>query len=335
VLGRADGIVPAGDSRALAARFASPVLVEHAGGHVIPSEERVRAAIRSFLEERLRARDAGGRATAPASPRKPIDVALWRGRSSPSMRVVFPSRGGAAPALVVLRGGAYGTSHGSGAGAAEWAAENGMVGVEVDYRTQETGDAYPSGYADAARALRLVRDHAAEWRVDPARVGVLGFSAGGHLASLLSTQPALHLDPDDDLAARLSARPDFVVLAYPLISFVEGWSPGAFVGSVENFFGRRAVDAVQRQQMSSELHVSPDHPPVFLWTTADDALVPASHARKFAEACERMNVPVTLRVFPHGPHGMGMALGNTTEVGTWSRQALDWLAARGVLGRDR
>jgi acetyl esterase/lipase len=183
--------------------------------------------------------------------------------------------------------------------------------------------------------VRLVRARAASFGADPARVGVLGFSAGGHLASLLSTQPALHLDPDDDLRDRLSARPDFVILAYPLISFVEGYSPGAFVGSVESFFGRRAVDVAMRRQVSSELHVTPGHPPVFVWTTADDALVPASHARRFAEACDRVNVPVTLRVFPHGPHGMGMALADAGEVGSWSRRALDWLASRGVLQRDR
>jgi acetyl esterase/lipase len=210
-----------------------------------------------------------------------------------------------------------------------------MVGVEVAYRSRETGDAHPKSYADAARAVRLVRDRAASWGIDPARVGVLGFSAGGHLASLLGTQPELHLDADDDLGPRRSARPDFVILAYPLISFVEGWSPGAFVGSVESFFGRRDVDAVLRRQVSSELHVTSDHPPVFLWTTADDALVPAAHAERFAQACERANVPVTLRVFPHGPHGMGMARGDRGEVGAWPRQALDWLAARGILVRAR
>ncbi len=330
VLGRADGIVPMSGSRALAARFAAPVVVEHGGGHVIPSEARVRDAIRAFLEERIAARDA---VRDERTPRAPTDVALFGGGASPSMRVVSPARGGSAPALVVLRGGAYATSHGSGADAAAWAAENGMVGVEVDYRSRETGDAHPKSYADAARAVRLVRDWAASLGVDPARVGVLGFSAGGHLASLLSTQPTLHLDPEDDLRARVSARPDFVILAYPLISFVEGYSAGAFVGSVENFFGRSDVDAGLRRQFSNELHVTPDHPPVFLWTTADDALVPAAHARLFAEACQRAGVPVTFRLFPHGPHGMGMALGDPGEVGTWSRQALDWLATRDILAR--
>src|SRR5262249_38303585 len=156
--------------------------------------------------------------------------------ASPSMRLVFPTTRRTGAALVVFRGGAYATSQGSGAGAADWAAANGMLGVEVAYRSRATGDVHPKSYADAARAVRLVRARAAEWEVDPARIGVLGFSAGGHLASLLSTQPALDLG-GDDLRARFSARPDFVLLAYPLVSFVEQYAPGAFAGSVENFFG--------------------------------------------------------------------------------------------------
>ena len=319
IYGRSDGIVPIGDSRALAAHFPSATVIEHAGGHVVAAEPGVIEGARAFLEERLRRSE-------------PVEVPLWNGRSAPSMRVVFPgARQGRAPALVVFRGGAYATSHGSGGGTAEWAATNGLVGVEVDYRTQATGDAFPGNYADAARALRLVRDHAGSWAIDPARVGVLGFSAGGHLASLLSTQPTLYVDPEDDLAARIPARPDFVILAYPLISFVAGYSPGAFVGSVENFVGRRDVDDETRRRFSNELHVSAGHPPVFLWTTADDALVPAEHSRRFAEACKRANVPVTFELFPHGSHGMGLALDQPGDVGGWTLEALGWLRAQKIV----
>ncbi len=137
--------------------------------------------------------------------------------------------------MLVFQGGAYATSAGSGGGSAEWIAQHGIVGVRVEYRTRGTGGSYPMSYADGARAIRLVRHRAAEWNVDPERVGVLGYSAGGHLASLISTTPTLFTDPDDDLAAQYSARPDLVVLAYPLISFVDGYSPGAFAGSVDNF----------------------------------------------------------------------------------------------------
>jgi acetyl esterase/lipase len=222
----------------------------------------------------------------PSSPSSSLTIPLWPGRDAPAMRVTFPPRpaddaGDTAgspprPALIVFRGGAYATASGSGRGAAEWAASHGLVGVEVEYRNAGTGDAYPAPYADAARAVRLVRSHAAAWHLDPAQVTVIGFSAGGHLASLLSTQPQLYRDPLDELAPTLSARPDLVVLAYPVISFLEGYRPGAYVGSAANFLGQPAPDEDTRRRFSSELHVTADHPPVFVWTTEDDALVPVS-----------------------------------------------------------
>jgi acetyl esterase/lipase len=272
---------------------------------------------------RRRNGDGNGRAST-------FDVPLWPGRERPAMRIVLPSRGGPepVPALVVFQGGAYATPFGSGGGSAEWIAEQGMVGVRVEYRTRGTGDAHPASYADAARAVRLVRHRAAEFGVDPGRVGVLGYSAGGHLASLLSTRPELYADPADDLAGRIPARPDLVVLGYPLISFVEGYAPGAFAGSVENFFGRSRADEKLRREFSNELHVDPTHPPVFIWTTRDDALVPYTHSRLFADACERSDVPVRFELFPHGPHGMGLALGQASAVGDWTNDLRTWLELR-------
>jgi acetyl esterase/lipase len=303
LIGRSDGMVPPADSRALAARFAEPTILEHGGGHVVASDSSIRAGVGAFLEVMSRRRAA------------PREIPLWRRRPRPSMRVFLPARprSTAAPAFVIFRGGAYGTSFGSGGEAAEWVASQGMVGIEVGYRTRETGDSYPAGYDDAARAVRLVRHRAKEWGIDPKRIGVMGFSAGGHLASRLSTQPSLHVAPEDDLAGEVSARPDLVVLAYPLISFVDGYQDDAFVGSAENFFGRRDLGESLRRQFSNELHVEDTHPPVFIWTTEDDALVPYTHAKRFADACRAAGVPVTYTLFPHGPHGMGLALGAPSD----------------------
>jgi acetyl esterase/lipase len=114
-------------------------------------------------------------------------------------------------------------------------------------------------------------------------------------------------------------------LAYPLVSFVEGYRPGAFVGSVDNFLGRRNVDEDLRRTFSNELYVDGTHPPVFIWTTRDDGLVPFTHAQLFAEACRRAGVPVRFDLFPHGPHGLGLALDETTEVRTWTTHLLEWL----------
>src|SRR5256885_2945211 len=209
------------------------------------------------------------------------------------MRVALPNGGGAAPspAVLVFQGGAYATAFGSGGGSAEWLAQQGIVGVRVEYRTQATGDAYPSNYADAARAVRLVRHRCAEWGVDPHRVGVLGYSAGGHLASLLSTQPARYTDPADDLADRVPARPDLVALAYPLISFVERYAPGAFAGSVDNFFGRRDVDERLRRDFSNERPLDATHPPGFILTTPHHAPRPYTPPPLFFDAPRQADVP--------------------------------------------
>jgi acetyl esterase/lipase len=203
-----------------------------------------------------------------------------------------------------------------------------MLGIEVEYGTRSTQVAWPGNYADAARAVRLVRQRAAEWGIDPARVGVMGFSAGGHLASLVSTRPTLYTAPEDDLAALFSARPDLVVLAYPLISFVDGYTPGAFVGSVESFFGRSDVDEPQRRHMSNELFVDGRHPPVFIWTTQDDALVPYTHSVAFVQALRQAHVPAAFTLYPHGPHGLGLALDEKGPVREWTAQLLTWLEGR-------
>ena len=109
---------------------------------------------------------------------------------------------------------------------------------------------------------------------------------------------------------------------------VERYAPGAFAGSAENFFGGTSITEERRRVFSSELHVDHTHPPVFIWTTKDDALVPYTHAQLFAEACRRVGVPVEYELYPHGPHGMGLAQGRDGGVGHWTDKLLDWLVQR-------
>jgi acetyl esterase/lipase len=249
------------------------------------------------------------------------------------MRVVLPERASTqpSPAVLVFQGGGY-SRLGSGGEAAEWLAAQGIVGILVEYRTQAgAGGAYPGCFADAARAVRLVRSRAAEWGIDPTRVGVLGFSAGGHLAALLSTRPDLHVDRADDLTG-IDARPDLLVLAYPVISFVEGYERAIEI-TAERFFGRPDPDESERREYSAERYVAPGHPPVFLWTTRDDELVPALHSELFADACAKAGVPVRFELFASGPHGMGLALDQPGEVRLWTDLLLEWLTAQwSVLG---
>ena len=112
-------------------------------------------------------------------------------------------------------------------------------------------------------------------------------------------------------------------------------SNGAFLGSVENFLGRADVSEDERRRFSSELHVEPSHPPVFLWTTSDDAVIPASHSQLFADACRRAHVPVAFTLFPHGPHALGLALDHPGDVGTWTTQLLAWLGQQWGPGAAR
>ena len=115
------------------------------------------------------------------------------------------------------------------------------------------------------------------------------------------------------------------LLAYPVISFVEGYRPGAFVSTVDNFFGRQDADESLRRRFSNELHVTPGSPPVFIWTTDDDALVPSTHSKLFADACRRAQVPVVFKLYPHGPHGLGLALDQPGDVGNWTNLFLEWV----------
>lgn len=323
IIGRSDGIVPNSRSFDLASKFKSPVILEHSGGHVIASTSSVRKGVMDFLEQQRkrlsqRQTDRNGLLVVP----------LWPGLSTPVMRVYFPTSTRTmkpAAAIIIFRGGAYTTSMGSGAGTAQWAAANGFIGIEVDYRTQSTHSSYPAGYADAARAVRLARANASAWNLDPGRVVLLGYSAGGHLASLLSTQPDLYRDPNDDLASSISAHADLVVLGYPLISFIDGYRPGAYLGSTENFFGRPNICEAERKAFSNELHVTAQHPPTFLWVCSDDTLVPPNHSRLFAESCRRMNVPVTFYEYSKGGHGAGLALNRSDDLGKWTTLLLRWL----------
>ncbi len=240
----------------------------------------------------------------------------------PNLVIYKPKAAGAnqRAAMLVCPGGGYGmlASDHEGVQFARLFASKGMVAAVLTYRVAP--NKFPAPYADAVRAMRILRSRAAAFGIDPARIGLIGFSAGGHLASTVATQPELYKDPEDDLAARVSARPDRVVLGYPVITF------GAFThaGSVKNLLGDHPTPE-QRKQFSGELHVGPQTPPAFIFHTADDAAVSVQNAFLFAEACVKHQVPVSLHVYPRGKHGVGMALDNP-ELNGWTEVLLRWLA---------
>jgi len=221
-------------------------------------------------------------------------------------------------AIIVCPGGGYGglAPH-EGDPFASLFTAHGYVGAVLYYRVAPWK--FPAPQADACRAIRLLRANAAQFGVDPQRIGLMGFSAGGHLTATTAAQPDLHHDPHDDLVSTVSARPDRAILAYPLVTFGEY----GHLGSQKNLLGD-PPDSKMCEQLSNEKHVTGNHPPTFLFHTATDDAVPVQNSLHYADACRRAGVPVELHVYEQGRHGVGLAL-NIPALSGWSNLLLDWL----------
>ncbi len=226
-------------------------------------------------------------------------------------------------AVVILPGGGYtilAMNH-EGHDYAKWLNERGIAGIVVKYRVSgkdDFGYGFPVPFLDARRAIRTVRANAAEWNIDPAKIGVMGSSAGGHLASLCTTRFADTFPEEgkDDIDKQ-SCRPDFSILIYPVISFGDL----AHGGSRHRLLGPDP-DAAALERYSTEKQVSKDTPPVFLLTTADD-FVDCRNSLRFAEACKAHGVPVSLHLFEKGGHGYG--LNGKDELTAWPALLEAWL----------
>ena len=242
-------------------------------------------------------------------------------QTPPSALTVIPAVGPslqAAPAVLVLPGGGYAMQADHEAEpVAEWLASLGIHAFVLRYRVAP--QRHPAPLEDAKEAMLWIRSGAHGLRVDPARVGVLGFSAGGHLAATLSVNVTVG-DPALDLPG---AVPDLSILCYPVISFVNS----VHQGSVDNLAGAGASAGMLRD-LSAELHVGPATPPAFLWHTSDDDAVPVSHSLAYASALSAAGVPVELHVFPHGAHGLGLA-NDEPGAGQWSGLCAEWLRSFG------
>ena len=230
-------------------------------------------------------------------------------------------------AVVVCPGGGYGglAADHEGRQIAQWLNSLGVSAFVLRYRL---GPVYhhPVELGDAARALRTVRARAAEFGVDPNRVGIWGFSAGGHLAATLST----HWDRGDTSASdpleRASSRPDFAILAYPVITFTEPWT---HQGSKRNLLGDHPDPSLARW-LSNEQQVTPETPPTFLFHTNADTGVPPENSVYYYLALRRAGVPAELHIYEKGPHGVGLAWTDAI-LGTWPQRLADWMRTRGIL----
>ena len=173
---------------------------------------------------------------------------------------------------------------------------------------------------DALRAIRLVRHHAKDWNIDAKKIGIMGFSAGGHLASTAATHFDYGNGSANDPVERESSRPDFLVLAYPVISFVDS---STHPGSREALLGKNP-DKTLVAYYSSELQVRDDTPPAFLVHANDDTGVPVRNTLLFFDALHKKGIPAELHVLSEGGHGFGLALGNP-HVGSWTEDLRLWL----------
>ena len=240
-------------------------------------------------------------------------------------RTFDPKTPGAA--VIVAPGGGYGflASNHEGRQVANWFNSLGVTAFVLKYRL---GPRYhhPIELGDAQRAIRWVRSHAQEFGVSSDRIGIMGFSAGGHLASTAET----HFDNGDPKASdsidRVSSRPDFAILGYPVITFEP---PYAHSGSAENLLGENP-DPKLIDELSNERHVTARTPPTFLFSTSEDTAVPSENSVSFYAALHRAGVPAELHIFEKGPHGVGLDLGDPV-LGEWPPLLAHWLRARGLL----
>lgn len=233
-------------------------------------------------------------------------------------------------AVVICPGGAYqGLAMGhEGYDIARWFNSLGVAAFICDYRTRGKGYGHPAPLQDAQRAIRTVRARAAEWKVDPAKIGILGFSAGGHLASTAGTHFDAGDPQADDPVQRVSCRPDFLVLCYPVIAWDK---PYTHRGSQENLLGEKPDPELVRS-LSNETQVTSDTPPTFLFSTDEDTAVPVENSLAFYQALRAAGVPAELHIYRQGVHGLGLA---PKQPGTanWPKQCEDWLRGLGMLGK--
>lgn len=233
-------------------------------------------------------------------------------------------------AVIIAPGGGYGfvSYMREGAQYANWLGTLGVTSFVLKYRLAEFG--HPSPLQDVLRAVRLVRSRAAEFKIDPARIGVMGSSAGGHLAASAGT---LFDHPAGRTGAALdavSARPDFLILMYPVITMTD---PSVHAGSRQALLGANpSPDMIQL--MSVEKQVTAATPPTLLIHTQEDQTVPVENSILFFQALTKAHVPAEMYLFEHGSHGMGMK----AEFGTasdWPARAAEWLRGRGLLTARR
>ena len=249
----------------------------------------------------------------------------------------FPARADSAngSAIVICPGGAYtmlADQH-EGKDVADFFTSHGYEAFVLYYRLnnfEQKGHRFPDQYNDVTTAMRIVKSRAAEWKINPERVGILGFSAGGHLASMGTT---MHLAADSkskDPLQRVSSRPAFSILIYPVITLA---GAAAHNYSREMLLGKNPDNSLV-DSLSTWRRVDAHTPPVFLVYATDDNAVPPENGLMFYEALRKHNIPASLHIYDHGGHGFGMAPKDPI-LNTWPTLAIAWLKRMGYAIRKK
>lgn len=245
---------------------------------------------------------------------------------TPDIAVFLPSKGNATgQAVVICPGGGYRflAYDKEGTDIAKWLNSKGIAGIVLKYRlpiSKSNIIPYKTPLLDAQRAIRLTRHHAEEWNIKADEIGIMGFSAGGHLASTAGT----HFNAGDTSASDpvdcLSSRPDFMILIYPVITMNEAFT---HMGSRTALLGENP-DPELVQTYSNELQVKDDTPPTFIVHAGDDGAVPVENSLVFYQALKNKNIPSELHIYPEGGHGFSLAIGSS-YLDTWPDRCADWL----------
>ena len=269
------------------------------------------------------------RSAEPSLPDRYVDHV-----SQPYLVVQRPARPNGA-ALLVIPGGGYQRIVLDKEGTAlrpDFVERGGLTLFVLRYRLPGEGHAEGADapLVDAQRALRLIRANARQWGVDPHRVGVMGFSAGGHVAASLGTRYAETVHAPHDAIDRVDARPDFQLLIYPVIDMT---GAAAHAGSRKQLLGEQP-DAGRAQRYSPQYHVDARTPPTFLLHAQDDTVVPVANSLLFYDALRAAGVPAEMHLFPRGGHGFGIRGTHGLTVAAWPQLALDWIDAQATQKQD-
>jgi acetyl esterase/lipase len=258
---------------------------------------------------------------------------LIKNITNPRLRVFLPENPDPnRPAIIICPGGGYTylTIDKEGDEVARMFNRDGVTAIVLIYRLPDGSDPQPGTtpppIQDVHRAIRMVRANASRWDIDPNRVGILGFSAGGHVASTAATQFDAGNSSDPDPINQRSSRPDFAVLMYPVISMHD---PIAHVGSRHNLLGKTpSADWLDR--FSADQNISKQTPPLFIVHAEDDKTVPVENSLRVAEAASKAGVPCELVLLKTGGHGFGLGM-HGAEPRVWPKLCIDWMRAQQIL----